>query len=71
MSIFNQAVEGFRKHVRFQVRSEYGDIVASNVTYSRACELAFECRSLDRCDFYVVDSTTKRAVSEVFGFKYD
>jgi hypothetical protein len=73
MSIFNQALEGFRKHLRFEVQSEYGSIIASNVTYSRACVLAAECRDLElsKCDFYVVDTTTQRAVSEVFGFKYD
>jgi hypothetical protein len=71
MSIFKSATLKWNNLLRFDVQSEFGTVIATGLAYGRACYLASMYRDESEHDYYVVDSNTKRAVSEVYGFRYD
>lgn len=68
---FTEAAKGFTRAHRFAVYTEYGHRVESGLSYQRAVELAYGYRTNDHVDHWVVDTSTDRRVSEVWGFNYD
>jgi hypothetical protein len=52
----------------FKIRDEWGQLVLGSTSrrYSMTCRIAHFMREIGSCDFFVVDTSTGRAVSEVF-----
>ena len=60
-----------KRKLRFKVVSEFGDTIIPRCSYQVGVASAHKLRTEDRFDYFVVDTRTGRAVSEVPGFDYD